>query len=92
MESEDGILVANRAVDEKMLQCGAFNSVKNQLVEAGYPERDFSVINGTLYYGKFMMFGDAKQDLMNILYGMPGNIGKYSFSDSRGVLFTTTVG
>lgn len=91
VDSEDGVLVAKRKIDYSILENQDSNSLgnlKEQLMEAGYPDRKFSVDGNSLYYGKFEVSGDAKLDVMNILYGFYGNISTYSFSDSYGVIET----
>lgn len=64
--------------------------IKQQLMESGYPDADFSadISTNTIYYGKFILEGDVKNvilDAIHIGYGFAADEG-YSFSDSRGVI------
>lgn len=92
LESEDGVLVANRTIDHSLLESNVMMRLKEQLIKAGYPDREFSVNGNSLYYGKFQVSGDAELDVMNILYGFAGNISTYSFSDSYGIIKTVDIG
>lgn len=94
-ESNGEIITAERAIDTDILINQDTNQLlylKKQLINAGYPDDDFSVYNGTLYYGDFIFSGDAEVSVMNILYGLYGYIGNYSFEDHYGVIHTIEVG
>lgn len=99
LEENDNVntLLGERRLDPLVLEQQESNILSNYrdfLIEAGYPEElfDYDEETDTLYYGKFVLEGEFKRDVVSIIYG-----GKfypsytYEFTHSKGVISTKKV-
>lgn len=97
-ESEDGnTITGSHVIFDDILKNQDYNELKkfkDDLTEAGYPYETIYYLadEDVLHYGKFIISGDMKENILSLLYGKLYLANeKYSFSQEKGVIYTERI-